>query len=77
SGALIKLVLFSIALGVVPLGTYFSSQRFLYDGDATRAAVTAIVSANFVLVGYIILSVREDKRERERATKVAESQKTR
>ncbi|VDC02551.1 unnamed protein product [Peniophora sp. CBMAI 1063] len=60
---LFKLILFSIALGVVPLGSYFLSQKYIFDGNTTYAAVVAIIGANVVLVTYILLSVLDDKRE--------------
>ncbi|KAF8076269.1 hypothetical protein FPV67DRAFT_407039 [Lyophyllum atratum] len=58
---LIKLVLFSISLGLVPISGYFASQKYLWNGNSTYAAITAVVSANLVLVAYIISSVLEDK----------------
>ncbi|KAL1759997.1 hypothetical protein FB107DRAFT_270395 [Schizophyllum commune] len=57
---LIKLVVFSAALGIVPLTSYFASQKYLWNGNATYAALTAIVAANFILVSYIITSLLED-----------------
>ncbi|GLB33691.1 putative VMA21-like domain containing protein [Lyophyllum shimeji] len=59
-GVLVKLVLFSISLGVVPISSYFASQKYLWNGNSTYAALTAIVSANVILVAYIITSVWED-----------------
>lgn len=45
-------------------------------GNATFAAITAVVAANIVLVAYIITSVLEDRKHN--ATKPeAESKKTR
>ncbi|KAL1737722.1 hypothetical protein HDZ31DRAFT_70867 [Schizophyllum fasciatum] len=57
---LIKLVIFSAALGIVPLASYFTSEKYLWDGNATYAALTAIVAANIILVLYIITSLLED-----------------
>lgn len=74
----IKLLLFSIALGLGPILTYFASLRFiwhglldallpetpfdyvLHTGNTTYAALTAILVANGVLAGYIIMSLNED-----------------
>ncbi|KAG6838084.1 hypothetical protein H0H87_005631 [Tephrocybe sp. NHM501043] len=58
---LIKLVLFSLSLGLIPLTSYFASQKYLWNGNSTYAAITAVASANIVLIAYIISSVLEDK----------------
>ncbi|KNZ79909.1 Vacuolar ATPase assembly integral membrane protein VMA21 [Termitomyces sp. J132] len=58
---LIKLILFSLSLGLVPITSFFASQRYMWNGNSTYAAITAVVSANIVLVAYIISSVLEDK----------------
>ncbi|TFK43648.1 hypothetical protein BDQ12DRAFT_731638 [Crucibulum laeve] len=60
-GVLLKLIIFSLSLGIVPLGSYFASQKYLWNGNATFAAITAVVSANIVLVAYIVTSLLEDK----------------
>jgi len=57
---LFKLVMFSISLGLVPISSYFASLKYLWNGNSTYAAITAVVSANVVLVAYIISSVLED-----------------
>ncbi|KAI0269175.1 hypothetical protein BC834DRAFT_967825 [Gloeopeniophorella convolvens] len=75
-GVLLKLVIFSLSLGIVPLTSYFASEKYVWNGNSTFAAITAIVAANVVLVAYIISSVRDDKAERE-ATKPSESRKDR
>ncbi|KZT12806.1 uncharacterized protein LAESUDRAFT_16935 [Laetiporus sulphureus 93-53] len=61
SGVLAKLLIFSAALAVAPIASYFLSKDYLWDGNTTLAAVTAIVTANVVLVAYIIMSVREER----------------
>lgn len=75
-GVLLKLVIFSLSLGIVPITSYFASEKYIWDGNSTFAAITAIVAANIVLVTYIISSLREDQAERE-AGKPAESRKDR
>lgn len=52
----------------------------LCAGNSTYSAITAIVAANIVLVAYIVLSLLEDKQEREGAKvseKAGESRKER
>lgn len=61
SGTLLKLGIFSIALGVVPITSYFGSLHYVWEGNATYAAITAVVAANLVLISYIIASVLEDQ----------------
>ncbi|KIM46303.1 hypothetical protein M413DRAFT_441391 [Hebeloma cylindrosporum] len=60
-GVLFKLIIFSLSLGIVPLSSYFLSLKYIWNENATFAAITAVVSANIVLVAYIITSVLEDK----------------
>jgi len=62
-GALAKLVTFSLVLAVAPISSYFLSEKYVWGGNSTYAAITAIVAANAVLIAYIIVSVREDKQE--------------
>ncbi|KAG8722488.1 hypothetical protein FRC08_001544 [Ceratobasidium sp. 394] len=61
---LFKLTSFSVALAVVPLSSYFLSMKYLWGGNSTYAAITAILSANVVLVLYILLSISEDQASR-------------
>ncbi|KDR83865.1 hypothetical protein GALMADRAFT_86504 [Galerina marginata CBS 339.88] len=62
-GVLFKLIVFSVSLGVIPLASYFLSLDYLWHGNSTFAAITAVVAANVVLVAYIISSVLEDKKD--------------
>ncbi|CAL1701394.1 unnamed protein product [Somion occarium] len=61
SGVLAKLIMFSVTLAVAPLSSYFLSEKYLWNGNSTYAAITAIVAANLVLVLYIIMSVMEER----------------
>ncbi|KAH9179904.1 hypothetical protein EDB89DRAFT_1841378, partial [Lactarius sanguifluus] len=75
-GVLLKLVIFSLSLAIVPIASYFASEKYIWGGNSTFAAITAILAANIVLVAYIISSLRDDHAERE-AGKPAESRKDR
>ncbi|KAM6495988.1 hypothetical protein JOM56_008694 [Amanita muscaria] len=78
SGAvLVKLAVFSLSLGVVPIASYFGSLKYVWNGNATYAAITAIVAANLVLVSYIISSVMDDRGSNEPSKIPAESKKER
>lgn len=71
---LFKLTSFSAALAIVPLSSYFLSMKFLWGGNSTYAAITAILSANVVLILYIIVSISEDQKSQP-ATSKKESKK--
>jgi hypothetical protein len=92
---LAKLLFFSASLGLVPLASYYTSLKYVFEGtsyfaisaqetdnlvnqigNATFAAITAVVAANIVLVAYIITSVLEDRKDNATKTE-AESKKTR
>jgi len=75
-----KLILFTAALAIAPLSSYFISQKYIWNGNATLAAVTAIVAAWVVLIAYIFTSIQEENRSTAEADKqksqFAESKKT-
>ncbi|KAI9507724.1 hypothetical protein F5148DRAFT_83009 [Russula earlei] len=75
-GVLFKLVIFSLSLGIVPISSYFASEKYIWNGNSTFAAITAVVAANAVLVAYIVTSLRDDRAEQE-AGKPLESRKDR
>lgn len=60
SGVLLKLMAFSIALGVLPLSSYYGSLHYLWEGNTIYSAITAVVAANVVLVSYIITATLEE-----------------
>ncbi|KAF8812330.1 hypothetical protein BYT27DRAFT_7182768, partial [Phlegmacium glaucopus] len=60
-GVLVKLISFSVALGILPIGSYFLSLKYLWKENSTFAAITAIVAANVVLAAYIITAFLEDR----------------
>lgn len=64
SAVLYKLVLFALLMAVVPIGTYFSTLNYLWDGSTTFAAISAIAAANLILVGYVVVAFREDAASR-------------
>ncbi|KAH7916350.1 hypothetical protein BJ138DRAFT_1140140 [Hygrophoropsis aurantiaca] len=78
-GVLIKLIFFSISLAVVPISSYFLSEKYIWAGNANYAAITAVCAANIVLFGYIALSVMEDSQsfKESEGKKLSESKKER
>ncbi|OBZ76914.1 Vacuolar ATPase assembly integral membrane protein vma-21 [Grifola frondosa] len=75
-GVLIKLILFSLTLAIAPLSSYFLSRDYVWNGNSTYAAITAIVAANAVLVAYIATSLMEESKLTRRE-KEGESRKQR
>ncbi|KAF9646766.1 hypothetical protein BDM02DRAFT_3188534 [Thelephora ganbajun] len=67
-GTLAKLFTFSISLAVVPIASYFLTQKYVWAGDTTASALTAVFLANVVLGAYIIVSVREENKARATTT---------
>ncbi|KAJ7507691.1 hypothetical protein B0H11DRAFT_1705117 [Mycena galericulata] len=76
SAQLAKLVFFSLSLGIVPITSYFGSLKYLWNGNATYAALTAVVGANVVLVAYITTSILDDQRTTPPVKPTKESKKT-
>ncbi|KAF5364245.1 hypothetical protein D9756_000733 [Leucocoprinus leucothites] len=62
-GVLAKLLFFSVSLGVIPLTSYYTSLKYISEGNSTVAAITAVVAANVVLIAYIITSLLEDSKD--------------
>ncbi|KAG8923235.1 hypothetical protein FRC02_011277 [Tulasnella sp. 418] len=62
-----QLAFFTLFLAIAPISSYFLSEKYIWNGNSTYAAITAIVAANAVLLTYIIRSIIEDKRDQEAA----------
>ncbi|KAF1811363.1 hypothetical protein P152DRAFT_474957 [Eremomyces bilateralis CBS 781.70] len=58
---ILKLLGFTFAMITLPIGTYFASVNTIFGGNATFAGATAAIMANVVLIGYIIVAMREDQ----------------
>ncbi|PIA19473.1 hypothetical protein COEREDRAFT_36593 [Coemansia reversa NRRL 1564] len=58
-----KLVAFSLLLLVIPILAYFLSLKFVFAGSTTPSAITAAVTANIVLAGYVYVAWVEDTDE--------------
>ncbi|KAF8735033.1 hypothetical protein AX14_002847 [Amanita brunnescens Koide BX004] len=63
AGVLIKLFVFTLSLGMVPVVSYFASLKYLWSGNSTYAAITSVAAANIVLVLYITFSIIEDRQD--------------
>ncbi|CCD42348.1 similar to vacuolar ATPase assembly integral membrane protein VMA21 [Botrytis cinerea T4] len=72
-----KLLGFTLAMIVVPIGSYFLTLNYVYRGNSTFAGATAAIMANVVLIGYVIVAMKEDQSEAlEAAAKEEESKKS-
>ncbi|KAG0700589.1 hypothetical protein DFH29DRAFT_931349 [Suillus ampliporus] len=77
--ALMKLLFFAATLAVLPISSYFVTEKYVWSGNSNYAAITAICVANLVLIAYIVMSVMEDNQSFKEADekKLSESKKER
>ncbi|KAF2805933.1 vacuolar ATPase assembly integral membrane protein VMA21 [Mytilinidion resinicola] len=59
-----KLLGFTFAMITMPIGTYFLTVNTVFKGNSTFAGALAAIIANVVLVGYVVVAMREDQSER-------------
>ncbi|KAF2118459.1 VMA21-like domain-containing protein [Lophiotrema nucula] len=59
-----KLLSFTFAMFTLPLGTYFFTKAFVFRGNSTYAGALAAIMANVVLIGYVVVAMKEDQSER-------------
>ncbi|PNP42952.1 hypothetical protein TGAM01_v201590 [Trichoderma gamsii] len=58
-----KLLGFSAAMIIVPIGSYFATVHTVFNGNSSMAGGMAAVLANVVLISYIIVAMKEDQTE--------------
>ncbi|KAH0498825.1 hypothetical protein TgHK011_006055 [Trichoderma gracile] len=56
-----KLLGFSAAMIIVPIGSYFMTVHTVFNGNSSLAGGMAAVLANVVLISYIIVAMKEDQ----------------
>ncbi|ROT35463.1 hypothetical protein SODALDRAFT_328808 [Sodiomyces alkalinus F11] len=61
---ILKLLGFTFAMIVFPIGSYFVTVDTIFKGNSTFAGGFAAVMANVVLIAYVIVAMREDQSER-------------
>lgn len=61
TSVVLKLLFFSAAMLILPLSAYYLSLEYLFGGYKTSyAAITAAITANLVVVGYVVVAFLED-----------------
>ncbi|EEA19054.1 vacuolar ATPase assembly integral membrane protein vma21 [Talaromyces marneffei ATCC 18224] len=58
-----KLLAFTFAMICGPLGAYFLSIKTFFSGNSTLAGGLAALTANVVLIAYVIVAWQEDKED--------------
>ncbi|PSR99383.1 vacuolar ATPase assembly integral membrane protein VMA21 [Coniella lustricola] len=66
---IIKLLGFTFAMIVLPIGSYFATVNTVFYGNSTYAGALAAIMANVVLVAYVIVAMREDQSDQQPETK--------
>ncbi|KAG5952265.1 hypothetical protein E4U53_001280 [Claviceps sorghi] len=70
-----KLLGFTFAMIVVPIGSYFSTVHTIFKGNASLAGGLAALLANVVLISYVIVAMREDESGRQDSVTKPDSKK--
>ncbi|KAI9842042.1 MAG: vacuolar ATPase assembly integral membrane protein vma21 [Sclerophora amabilis] len=60
---------------VGPIGTYYLTLQWLYNGNSTYAGATAAIMANVVLAAYVVVAMQEDQSEALAAAEVEREKK--
>ncbi|OSS49749.1 hypothetical protein B5807_05913 [Epicoccum nigrum] len=63
AGVIFKLMSFTFAMITLPIGTYFFTNAYVFNGNATYAGGLAALMANVVLIGYVIMAFMDDQKE--------------
>ena len=56
-------------MAFLPIGSYFLTVNTIFGGNSTYAGITAVVLANVVLIGYILVAYAEDKDDQAEAAR--------
>ncbi|KAF3346133.1 hypothetical protein VD0002_g9809 [Verticillium dahliae] len=62
---IVKLLGFTFAMIVFPIGSYFLTVSTVFKGNSTFAGAFAAVMANVVLIAYIVVAMKEDQTEQD------------
>ncbi|KAF0639684.1 hypothetical protein NXS19_001584 [Fusarium pseudograminearum] len=67
SQVIYKLLAFTFAMVFIPIGSYFLTVNTVFNGNSSFAGGLAAVLANVVLIGYIIVAMKEDQSDQLKA----------
>ncbi|KAI0394786.1 hypothetical protein F5Y17DRAFT_426146 [Xylariaceae sp. FL0594] len=70
---IMKLLAFTLAMFVIPIGSYFMTVNTIFNGNSTYAGGLAAILANVVLVGYVVVAMNEDQSDQLEAEKKKKS----
>ncbi|KAF2836403.1 hypothetical protein M501DRAFT_939696 [Patellaria atrata CBS 101060] len=59
-----KLLAFTFAMITLPIGSFFFTRDYVFRGNTTFAGGFAAIMANMVLIGYVIVAMKEDQSDR-------------
>ncbi|KAI8611770.1 hypothetical protein BC830DRAFT_1053196, partial [Chytriomyces sp. MP71] len=60
AAVLAKVAFFSVLMFTLPLAIYFATIDNLFRGQSLYSAICAVVTANLVLVAFIVVAFTED-----------------
>jgi len=63
TNVIVKLLGFTFAMVVLPIGSYFVTVNTIFKGKSSWAGALAAIVANVVLIGYVIVAMNEDQSE--------------
>ncbi|KAG5982239.1 hypothetical protein E4U55_002155 [Claviceps digitariae] len=72
---IVKLLGFTFAMIVVPIGSYFLTVHTIFQGNASLAGGLAALLANVVLISYVVVAMKEDESGRQVSLTKPESKK--
>ncbi|KAI9708009.1 MAG: hypothetical protein M1812_008143 [Candelaria pacifica] len=58
---IVKLLAFTLAMMGGPLATYYMTLQTIFKGNSVWAGATAAVTANVVLIAYVVVAFYEDQ----------------
>ncbi|KDE07058.1 hypothetical protein MVLG_02634 [Microbotryum lychnidis-dioicae p1A1 Lamole] len=60
TGVLIKMGLFTLAMVILPIGSYYVSRDYYFGTNLAGAGMTAATVANLILGAFVVMAIRED-----------------
>lgn len=73
-GPMLTLLLFSTAMLIMPLGTYFYIRRYIVD-STTMGAMGAVVVVQIIIAAYIFKAWRDENKEHQENLRVKNKKK--